>query len=306
MKVYKYKEWNTYTKKILTDDEIFFPTREQLNDPSELLHLVNFPDDFFDSKINNANKKIKPEHRSLLLQTSSEFNQYIASLHLENPFLEYLNYFPNQNFKIEYDEPFKKYLDHYDTNLSIFEAVYDKIDNVFDALNFYALVNAEDYSLGHLSKQEVFNRIKLKLSNVGVLSLTNNPKSPAMWAYYAKNHSGIVLIFETENDPLFDTMKEVKYVSERPQIRPNNMDEITLLKHTDWRHENEYRVLSKEGNLVLPINSNTIVGVILGVNISSDNLKDIKETVAKCKKDITVYQAAVNLQSYFIEYDELT
>ena len=83
----------------------------------------------------------------------------------------------------------------------------------------------------------------------GLICLSKTRKSPAMWAHYAKNHTGACLEFEVTFDHIF----EVQYVSEklfkginidtyRSHVNIENIKVIYGTKSKDWAYEKEYRM----------------------------------------------------------------
>jgi hypothetical protein len=42
MPLYKYRPWNSFTIEVIRDRKIFFPSKQKLNDPAELVHPVRF------------------------------------------------------------------------------------------------------------------------------------------------------------------------------------------------------------------------------------------------------------------------
>lgn len=94
-------------------------------------------------------------------------------------------------------------------------------------------------------------------NDVGILSMTENPVSAPMWAYYASDNSGAVFEIDIINDhicsPAFCTpFKKVHYKIERPvdtinyknKTGKSKYDEINtwlFTKSIEWKHEDEYR-----------------------------------------------------------------
>ena len=102
-----------------------------------------------------------------------------------------------------------------------------------------------------------------KVPGMRILCFSEDPSSAAMWAHYAKGHTGIVLQFETsdERDSSWLLAQPVIYRVAKPSL-PNAetwaralLGEITLdwdeflreyyfVKHQDWSYEREHRVVS--------------------------------------------------------------
>lgn len=94
---------------------------------------------------------------------------------------------------------------------------------------------------------------------MGVLSLTENPLSRAMWAHYADGHKGFVAGFihrylgtevfggvpyEAAWGP-FGIAIRVNYVDPLPAIQSDSKNAVRVFctKHVEWSHETEWRVI---------------------------------------------------------------
>ena len=88
---------------------------------------------------------------------------------------------------------------------------------------------------------------------VGILSLSETWDNLLMWAHYAEEHTGFVLMFDGShnffkgNDPLpgFTKPEPVQYKSERPctTVEEVTVPEIFFIKSFDWKYEKEWRYL---------------------------------------------------------------
>ena len=126
----------------------------------------------------------------------------------------------------------------------------------------------------------------------GILSLTKNPLSIPMWAYYSENHAGFCVGLKTtvigehqlrvlENEGLF-TLHDVKYTSDIPEVMidmplddgKNDHDyseSVHYTKSTDWKHEDETRLIFwNYTNKVYRFGPELAGEVILGYNISDE------------------------------------
>ena len=96
------------------------------------------------------------------------------------------------------------------------------------------------------------------LHNIGVLCLGSRNDSASMWAHYADSHKGFCIGFliPKEVGPV-----KVSYYLNAPRVNFSNLFDAQregeykwiFSKHVDWKDENEWRVVVKEGNRLLPI-----------------------------------------------------
>ena len=135
---------------------------------------------------------------------------------------------------------------------------------------------------------ELYNR-------VGILSLSETPDNRLMWAHYAGDHTGFVLMLDGSHDFFkgddlspkiakgFAKPERVEYRLERPRTSIEDPPrEILLIKDFDWKYEKEWRYLKHIddaaklcGDSTLPVAlfrlpPKCIMGVILGYNSSED------------------------------------
>jgi hypothetical protein len=92
-----------------------------------------------------------------------------------------------------------------------------------------------------------------------MLSVSELPNNPVMWAHYAQNHTGAVLAIDFEDFfiskymKLGIAMKKVKYLLDRPSfdvlIDPSEprflkiFEEFPLTKYKSWEYEKEWRTV---------------------------------------------------------------
>ncbi len=89
--------------------------------------------------------------------------------------------------------------------------------------------------------------------NVGILSLSVTPDNLLMWAHYAEEHTGFVLVLDGSHDFFrgddsllgFAKPEPVVYRAIRPRttIEEVTMIELFFIKGSDWKYEKEWRYL---------------------------------------------------------------
>ncbi len=165
---------------------------------------------------------------------------------------------------------------------------------------------------------------------VGILSLSETWDNLLMWAHYAEEHTGFVLMldgshdfFKGDNSLLgFAKPERVEYKSERPSttIEEVTVPEIFLTKGFDWKYEKEWRYLKylngaderrEEPNTYpvelfrLPLKC--IRGVILGCRRS----KELENNIVALRRDdpefghLQILQARASTRRYRLGIEEI-
>lgn len=143
-------------------------------------------------------------------------------------------------------------------------------------------------------------------NNVGILSMTANPVSAQMWAYYASDNSGAVLEIDITNNVicslfLCSPFKKVQYKERRPVDTTQSTKKTgkslykeiqtwLFTKSLEWKHEDEYRSVTffansfKQSNGLVGtffIPPNAVTAVYVGIRTSGSTLERI---IAYCRQ----------------------
>ena len=166
-------------------------------------------------------------------------------------------------------------------------------------------------------------RVERWFNIVGILSLSKTWDNLLMWAHYAEEHTGFVLMFDgshkffegNEFFPGFAKPEPVQYKLERPSttIEEVTIPEIFLTKGSDWQYEKEWRYLKFLNDAdkrhetpntpsveLFQLPPKCIRGVILGCRSS----KELKDTIVALRRDdpefehLQIQQAGV-LRKYY-------
>lgn len=142
------------------------------------------------------------------------------------------------------------------------------------------------YFIRFAFKSHIYALQIAKISNVGVLSLTTDNSNVLMWSHYAKNHSGICLGFERNNNNLLGSIKtkKVRYLKHRPRVslletmheKYGKMDEMLFRKSKHWVHEKEWRNCKAVGNKTYQY-PGELKEIILGINFDLNNYQLLRE-----------------------------
>lgn len=125
-------------------------------------------------------------------------------------------------------------------------------------------------------------------SNMGVLSLSEDPKNAVMWGSYSNSHRGFCLGFEYhETNVLGQYSAPIDYLEKMPKpsvklfshdAGEEEINLIALTKSKEWEYEQEWRVTKLVGNMLYPY-PGRLVEVILGMNISQGDELRVRNAI---------------------------
>lgn len=147
---------------------------------------------------------------------------------------------------------------------------------------------ASEQSAEHVKKS--FDAFVEKLKSVGIYSLSYNPLSELMWAYYANGHNGYAIVFDT--DILYKSLNggsqfpgiyefDVKYSNKFPSI---DLSILSKLETSDflipfigrkskvWEHEKEHRLIFDKGGECKHIDYRAIKGFVFGTSMPESDI----------------------------------
>ncbi|SDE83557.1 DUF2971 domain-containing protein [Terriglobus roseus] len=296
MILFKYRPWNEFTKQILCARSLYFPTKNSLNDPAELVHPVRFTEANWEDVHLQLFGSINDNTWHIFQTLDIRFKQ--ISLIVEGDALEWATF---ELPEVWPPEEWSRYRHIHSPHWRCVEATCDRLADVEQMIRFYFLNLAEDVR-NMYGKAETFNlQLNDRLEKLGVLSLSLNAKSSVMWAHYAANHQGVVLMFDTDRDPLLRKAKKVDYVEERPINSVTAIVDNLYKKAKDWSYEQEYRVLIGHGGANYGFKAEALAGVILGSHMSEASREEVIEC-AQVGAPVAVYEAFPNENTYAIEH----
>jgi hypothetical protein len=126
-----------------------------------------------------------------------------------------------------------------------------------------------------------------------VFCLTPHPDMSLMWSHYADKHRGVCLEFDARHAVIGNAW-QVQYSDALPMLdilalTGESAFRILVTKSPDWRYENEYRILARDGEAYevapLPITHNdflslpagALTAVIAGCRANFDEIKALME-----------------------------
>lgn len=108
-----------------------------------------------------------------------------------------------------------------------------------------------------------------------VLSLTENPLLPTLWAYYADNYSGVCIGFWTDGN--FSSMEKVSYCDKQKMLCWDLTSGDLYKKSGSWSHEQEWRIIG--GQEYFHFDKKDIACVIFGCKVKTSCKKLIEEFI---------------------------
>jgi len=278
-KIYKYQAISQYSLRNLKNNQIYFNSPSNFNDPFDTFQEVLIKD-MTSEEVKNLYFGAEPE-RSIFehMETGQARLEEVAQIF--------------SGFSESMGIPFKT---------KLFEILglskHEEIDISFDDL--VKLVDSED-ALQTAICQTLYNSINEIVSqslkiikqrgmfNASISCFSEEHDNMLMWSHYADGHKGFCLEFDTSHEP-FTKMHKVKYSEGIPEIdaakvwnrTENNMEAINgylLSKHIDWQYEREWRVLHTEKTTSFRYNSSALIGIYFGTKIDFTDLEIVATVI---------------------------
>ena len=86
----------------------------------------------------------------------------------------------------------------------------------------------------------------------GMISFSEDYRSPLMWSHYAEQHTGVCLGFEVPDNDLY----KVRYRKDRFKLdgkavlAKRDLENLITVKYSEWKYERERRILSTLRNAI--------------------------------------------------------
>lgn len=164
-------------------------------------------------------------------------------------------------------------------------------------------------------KSMVQQSVTKTVNGYGVYSLSERADELLMWSYYANGHKGFCLIFSATEYPFWLSLP-VYYRDEYPTVRAIDIGydldtyyKLILTKSSHWKHERERRLVTFPEQPRIPklvgsgrgwheFPAESLVGVILGAKMSSDDKRIVRGWCAQSPKELQVHQAHIDDDDY--------
>lgn len=156
-----------------------------------------------------------------------------------------------------------------------------------------------------------------------IFCLSSDNTRPAQWAYYAGDNTGVCIHFDSriQSRSPFAFARMVEYQEKRPSLPiPLTLDHnevarrVALIKHLDWQHEREYRVLGhsdiginftsydgRRGEFAAPL----ILGITVGNRMKRKKVDVVRKMASEHTPQIPVFRANPRPDTFNCSIDPL-
>ncbi len=147
------------------------------------------------------------------------------------------------------------------------------------------------FKFSNESYSAIFNNMKddaqfiehlqqLIIDNIGitVCCFTEIDDDILMWSHYARNHTGVCLVYNLGNMPeLFERLRKVEYSNDYPvadNMEKDVSERCISTKSIHWGYEKEWRLLAQEGGRCF-IKKESLKGIIFGCRTSAEHIDEL-------------------------------
>lgn len=164
--------------------------------------------------------------------------------------------------------------------------------------------------------REVMNRRRYfpeeKVKEVAVLCLSANRGSILQWSHYARNHEGICVELDVNNDELLRSSLPINYSEKYPEIdfwsNPphEEIERAMLTKSVDWSYEAEYRAMTQtaEGKCKYGVSPGDFVSITFGARISAKDREAVIEATRVRLSHIRFEEARLAERTFNLEFEK--
>lgn len=159
-----------------------------------------------------------------------------------------------------------------------------------------------------------------------VVCLSANFNNLIMWSHYSKNHTGLLITFDTsqilvDGQKLSDHVQEVDYVEDMILVPDNfpaigKAEQVSIIyksthkKYKDWKYEQEYRAIVNfdhaEKKRYIDIPPESIVEVVLGLHCDLETELNIKSILQGSEyRHVKLKRAFLDDRKYRMRYDNV-
>jgi hypothetical protein len=212
-----------------------------------------------------------------------------------------------------------KYCDKNGVNILQFRALkLSRIDEFNDPFEFRIATCASPEA--SKAAQATYEHLKESLR---VICFTNNENSLIMWGHYSRNHTGLLIKFDTNlievnGQTISSVLKKVRYRKKMklptnrfrilpPSKKREYMKPITYWKYAGWEYEDEYRaIINDNSKRYIDLPARAILEVVIGMNCSLETELEIKKLARRQEfNHLKLKRARIHKFIYQMEYIDI-
>lgn len=247
--------------------------------------------------------------------------------------LEVRGFVDNTDYKGEYDHLLRSELDRV-------ARIPDRLRALSEKLKVHhvrsKLVEKHVSDPASAKANEWTRRFKLMDETFGILSLTKNISSSAMWSHYANRHFGVAIGFDFAElakfaDPTkgFSHLRPVKYTNEMTSFKlsagkAHISSDIFFRKSKDWDYEGEWRIFNNFSKVpkrlikfsdkkdryglaitMIRFNLKWIREIRLGVCATPETVSRVREFVREAMRPIKIFRMRASDSQYGLEEEQI-
>ncbi len=152
----------------------------------------------------------------------------------------------------------------------------------------------------------VISHYQKEIENFGVACFSESNNDMLMWSHYADNHFGLCLGFDVGENPGEKGFYKINYSTDYPEIDLENiwhkdgLMKILYTKGKAWEYEKEWRLITTDGDVLLPYTAD-LVEVVFGNRTTPNDIELVKSILSK--DNINFFQAIINSDNYLIDIE---
>ena len=166
--------------------------------------------------------------------------------------------------------------------------------------------------------------LQVQYNGFGIFSLTREPGSLPMWAYYGDCHKGMCVGLRSAviaqhqstllRQNMFLMLHEVDYSMRPPEIciggvtdtQLHQLEATLYTKSIHWKHEDEYRLIfHRYAGRSYIFGTDAVAEVIIGSKTSDKDMAVLLEQLNRSNSKATVKRAVRSQSQYALEFKEL-
>lgn len=171
---------------------------------------------------------------------------------------------------------------------------------------FASAIKAEEIRLGYVNGKDLLRQSTDEiLSAFSYYCMAKEPDNILMWSHYADSHKGVCFKYDLLQDlETFLITVPVNYSTEYPDFDTLNGNPANIItrKSTDWKYEQEHRVINANAHGLKEVKKEALVEIIFGCRTLKRNRTRIRNLVRNNGfNSVTFSEAVINSEAYKLD-----